>query len=324
MGRPARMTDITSCQMDFALSRSVSDYRNCENGIGYFIKKPFRAIGSQLISFNIRRTPHVPDQEGTGHLEHNRTMQAGHRIVHFLRCQSIFIAALAATSLIGCTTVPIHLSQAPRVTKAPMLSEVIERQQALISLQPSCCPLSLLDPDRATIASSAGTLVGATEILSEGRHIAYDCAGITRAVFLQYGIDLYESAIEEPGANGVRLIYNHLRQYGTLHQEPIPSPGDLVFFDNTWDFNGDGELNDPLTHVGIVEQTDPDGTVTFISRVSGGIERSRMNLDYPNVHKTADGRILNDYIRRKLPGDPPDAGRLTGELFFTYGARLPS
>ena len=51
------------------------------------------------------------------------------------------------------------------------------------------------------------------------------------------------------------------------------APGDLVFFDNTWDYNGDGMANDPLTHVGIVERQEDDGTIVFISRVAGAIER---------------------------------------------------
>ncbi len=147
---------------------------------------------------------------------------------------------------------------------------------------------------------------------------------MTRAVFLKHGIDLYESGADGSTANGVRLIYNHIRRYGTLHRTPTPSPGDLVFFDNTWDFNGDGRLNDPLTHVGIVERIGSDGTVTFISRVASAIERYRMNLTHPHVHKTTDGRILNDYIRRKRSSDPPGTRHLTGELFASFGTRLPS
>lgn len=187
-----------------------------------------------------------------------------------------------------------------------------------------CCRPSALDPSRSSIVRSAATLVGATTIISEGRRIRYDCAGVTRAIFLKHGIDLYEGAAGDSAANGVRLIYNHVRRYGSLHRNQSPRPSDLVFFDNTWDFNGDGRLNDPLTHVGIVERTEADGTIIFISRVAGAIERYRMNLRHPHVHKTAAGRVLNDYIRRKLPSDPPGMGRLTGELFASFGARLPS
>ena len=75
-----------------------------------------------------------------------------------------------------------------------------------------------------------------------------------------------------------------------LHRGPVVQAGDLVFFDNTWDYNGDGRINDPLTHVGIVEAVETDGTIVFISRVAGAIERYRMNVTHPHVHRTADGR----------------------------------
>ena len=91
---------------------------------------------------------------------------------------------------------------------------------------------------------------------------------------------------------------------------------------STWDYNGDGFINDPLTHVGIVERQEPDGTVIFISRVAGAIERYRMNLALPQVHKTAEGRILNDYIRRKDIVDPPSTGYLAGQLFAGFGTRI--
>ena len=177
-------------------------------------------------------------------------------------------------------------------------------------------------PSRSSIVESAARLVGARTVTSRGKRIAYDCAGVTRAIFLAHGIDLYRGAFNDPKGNGVRLIHNHVRQYGILHRGSNVSPGDLVFFDNTWDFNGDGELNDPLTHVGIVERLEPDGTVIFISRVANAVERYRMNLDQPHVHKTAQGRVLNDYIRRNHPADPDHTARLTGELFSFYGNLL--
>jgi hypothetical protein len=81
-------------------------------------------------------------------------------------------------------------------------------------------------------------------------------------------------------------------------------------------------VNDPLTHVGIVERQEPDGTVVFISRVAGAVERYHMNLALPHVHRTADGRTLNDYIRRKDVIDPANTGYLTGELFAQFATRV--
>jgi hypothetical protein len=219
----------------------------------------------------------------------------------------LFILAMVAiATLVGCTTPPSQ--RVPPPGPAPR----------------SCCRSVEATPSRTAIVRTATRLVGAKTIESKGRRIAYDCAGVTRAIYLEHGIDLYESGSADPKANGVRLIYAHVRQHGRLHQGPVIHPGDLVFFDNTWDFNGDGQLNDPLTHVGVVERVERDGTVVFISRVADAVERYRMNLALPHVHKTADGRVLNDYMRRKQPTDPEEMGHLTGELFAFFGTRLRS
>ena len=232
------------------------------------------------------------------------------------------ITAVAIATLAGCATTPTHSPKTSRSTESSTPPRQAELRRGVP--QQSCCHPTPKGLTRSSIVRSAATLVGETTITSEGRRIRYDCAGVMRAIFLKHGIDLYAGGVDDSDANGVRLIYNHVRRYGTLHRTQTPRPGDLIFFDNTWDFNGDGRLNDPLTHVGIVERVDADGTVTFISRVASAIERYRMNLKYPHVHKTKDGRILNDFIRRKRSSDPRGTRRLTGELFASFGTRLPS
>ncbi len=187
---------------------------------------------------------------------------------------------------------------------------------------PDCCHASQTDSRQQAIVRTAENLVGATTIESQGRRISYDCAGVTRAIYLAHGIDLYSGATADGRTNGVGLIYNHVRKNGRLHRGPVVQAGDLVFFDNTWDFNGDGLVNDPLTHVGIVEQVEHDGTIVFISRVAGAIERYRMNVAHPHVHRTADGRLLNDYMRRKHWRDGEHTAYLTGELFAAFGTRM--
>lgn len=187
---------------------------------------------------------------------------------------------------------------------------------------PNCCHATQADPRRQAIVRTAVTLIGATTIESQGRRIAYDCAGVTRAIYLAHGIDLFEGGAGGGQANGVGLIYNHLRTHGRLHRGPVVHGGDLVFFDNTWDYNGDGLVNDPLTHVGIVETVEPNGTIVFISRVAGAIERYRMNVAQPHLHRTTDGRVLNDYMRRKHWRDGAQTPYLTGELFAAFGTRV--
>ena len=187
---------------------------------------------------------------------------------------------------------------------------------------PDCCRASHSDVRQQAIVRTAVNLVGATTIESQGRRLSYDCAGVTRAVYLVHGIDLYSEGAGDGRTNGVGLIYNHIRKHGRLHRGPVVQAGDLVFFDNTWDFNGDGLVNDPLTHVGIVEQVEHDGTIVFISRVAGAIERYRMNVAHPHVHRTPDGRLLNDYMRRKHWRDGEHTAYLTGELFAAFGTRV--
>ncbi|CUS32001.1 NlpC/P60 family protein [Candidatus Nitrospira nitrificans] len=240
----------------------------------------------------------------------------------------LIIAVLAIATLMGCTKPAQTLK---RGIGAPAISaDKTEPRDGPAPPHPSPGPASgnhptafiTSLPSRSAIVESAARLVGARTITSQGKRIAYDCAGVTRAIFLEHGIDLYHGAFTDPKGNGVRLIHNHVRRHGTLLRGSNVSPGDLVFFDNTWDFNGDNTLNDLLTHVGVVERLDPDGTVVFISRVADAVQRYNMNLDQPHVHKTAQGRVLNDYIRRKHPTDPDNVARLTGELFSVYGNLL--
>jgi hypothetical protein len=244
-----------------------------------------------------------------------------------MRCL-VIIAVVILMPLAGCTT-PIQKSS--RVVRTPSTSadKPAPSRPSRPAPLPATTPperdtVSVLTslPSRSAIVQTAARLVGARTITSQGKRIAYDCAGVARAVYLEHGIDLYRATSREMNANGVRLIHNHVHRHGVLHRGPDVMPGDLVFFDNTWDFNGDGEANDPLTHIGIVEEVEPDGTVVFISRVASAIERYRMNLEQPHIHRTGDGRVLNDYIRRKHPTDPVDTARLTGELFAFYGNLL--
>jgi hypothetical protein len=56
--------------------------------------------------------------------------------------------------------------------------------------------------------------------------------------------------------------------------------------------------------------------------VADAIERYRMNLAHPHAHRTADGRVLNDHMRRKRWSDEKSTRYLTGELFAAFGTRI--
>jgi hypothetical protein len=184
----------------------------------------------------------------------------------------------------------------------------------------NCCRTTEATPAQQAVLATAAQLVGVRTIEARGRRISADCAGVTREIFLRHGIDVYAGGDAGRDANGVRLIHSHVQYHGRLHRGPIVRPGDLVFFDDTWDYNGDGIVNDALTHVGIVETVDSDGTVVFISRVTAAVQRYRMNLRMPSIHRTSDGRILNDYLRRKRWNDSGETAYLAGELFAGFGS----
>jgi hypothetical protein len=171
---------------------------------------------------------------------------------------------------------------------------------------------------RSSALSTAQRLVGKQKILVNGQRFGDDCTGLVRAAYSQAGVDLMAAA--EPGDNGVTAIWRFAARHGRIYTGGQPVAGDLVFFRETYDLNRDGRENDGLTHVGLVEAVDHDGTVTVIHRVSRGVVRYRMNLSYRDSATTPAGRKVNDWLRAPGPGTTP---RLTAQLFAGYATLLP-
>jgi hypothetical protein len=155
-----------------------------------------------------------------------------------------------------------------------------------------------------------------------GRSYRRDCSGFVMATLSLAGVDLRASLPKRaPGEGGVSLLYRMARERGLLHRNRVPDVGDLVFFDDTHDRDKDGRADDPLTHVGLVERVEPDGTITFIHRVRRGTLRYRMNLFRPDERRDPKtGKVLNHYLRL---GASPDGRRLTGQLFHAFATVLP-
>jgi hypothetical protein len=160
---------------------------------------------------------------------------------------------------------------------------------------------------RAALVRTAEDFIGRRQTDWKGQHFTNDCVGFVRLVYAANGIDLYALG-SRGGENGVAVIYGFAQLHGTIHRD-APRPGDLVFFHDTYDRNGDGVPNDGLTHVGVVQAVYPDGTVEVIHRVRRGVVRYRMNADHP-LDRTRDGRVINDYLRRDRDGHSVTAGTL--------------
>lgn len=167
---------------------------------------------------------------------------------------------------------------------------------------------------RAKVASAAKTVVGQRKVVVDGKSFRMDCSGVTRAIYARAGYPLGGTAANV-FENDTSILFRLVRDNGSLRRSD-PLPGDLVFFDDTHDRNGDGLRNDALTHVGVVERVLPNGTVIFVHRVGAGILRYRMNLSAPTTRRDAEGKTLNHYLRRAHGGE---SAKTTAQLFAGFG-----
>ncbi|PTL76917.1 CHAP domain-containing protein [Vitiosangium sp. GDMCC 1.1324] len=175
-------------------------------------------------------------------------------------------------------------------------------------------------PDsREDVLAAARGLVGSSKVRLAGRSWPNDCTGFVEAVYSRAGVSFRGAGVT--GDNGVTAMYRYARSHGRVYTRGQPKPGDLVFFRETYDQNRDGRRNDGLTHVGLVDGIESDGTVVVIHRVKRGVVRYRMNLAKPSLRRDPrTGEVLNDMLRAPGAGKVPV---LTGQLFAAFGSVLP-
>lgn len=158
-------------------------------------------------------------------------------------------------------------------------------------------------------------------VVVNGKSFMLDCIGTVAAVFYNAGIDITKDFHKYQG-NGVSRFYHTVRDKNGIYSGKLPAVGDVVFWSNTWDSNGDGVFgNDPLTHVGIVTKVDQDGTIHYIhENYVTGIVVEQMNLFRPGVHRDEYGKIINSpmYINSSIY-NKPDHAWLSGELWTSTG-----
>lgn len=160
------------------------------------------------------------------------------------------------------------------------------------------------------VAQTASSFVGKTSLRVGDVRYRYDCSGFIEAVYSKSGINLHGSS---------RMLHDQAKSLGLLHSKETPLPGDIAFFDNSYDRNKNGRMDDKLTHVAIVERVDPGGQLTLIHLGSRGVVRTHMNLRKPSLHKSTDGKVLNSYLR--VRSTKKDKGpRLTGELWVSFAS----
>jgi hypothetical protein len=175
---------------------------------------------------------------------------------------------------------------------------------------------------RAKLAEGAASILGAKELVVRGKRFTMDCTGVVLAVHWYAGIDLARDFGRYSGG-GVRRIFKTLEREGLLYDTARPLVGDIVFWDNTYDADGDGGWNDELTHVGMVTETSPDGTISYVHyNVRTGIVIESMNLLHPDVNERSEWgrvRILNSPLRLAQKGKPHPPHWLSGQLYRSLG-----
>ncbi len=158
-------------------------------------------------------------------------------------------------------------------------------------------------------------MLGREDIRLDGRPYRSDCSGFVEASYDSINFNLLDPGVR--GVSGTHSLFKSLAGRGRIKGKDI-RPGDLLFFHNTWDRNGNKLRDDRFTHVGLAESVEVDGTVTFLHYVSGRVKRDVLNLKHRNVVRDpVSGRTWNSFLRR-------GGGRtLAGELFFKSGRPLP-
>src|SRR5256885_8336010 len=220
------------------------------------------------------------------------------------RRRARFALAAAVFLALGCTGRRVATSDFPAVTFATTPNPTERRGP------------SSGDAVEGVLAAASDTL-GVSSPRLEGDAVPTDCSGYLHALYKRAHVDLFSEA--RPGDNGVRAIVRWVQRYGHLYRAELAEPGDLVFFDNSYDRNGDRRLNDRLTHAGLVEQVLPDGTLLIVHATNHGIVREPMNLFRPHEATDASGRAINAPLRRKGTGDGPKTPHLMSELFAGFG-----
>jgi hypothetical protein len=237
-----------------------------------------------------------------------------------LQARALAAAMLAVTA--GCATAKTSQQRASSAAgRGPMApgSSTDERWEARTDRRPSGGGEA---PSLAAVLAAARGSVGVESPEIGGKPAPRDCALFVGAVFAAGGVDLFADARDTDG--GVRAIYRYVQRRGALRPRGPPAAGDLVFFDNSYDRNGDGRANDRLTHLGLVDEVRPDGTVFVIHSTNHGIVREPMNLSRPHELTNGRGERINAFLRRKRPREPARLAHrhLMSELFAGFGSVL--
>ncbi len=145
-----------------------------------------------------------------------------------------------------------------------------------------------LEDIQKRLVDSAYWALGRNRLNVEGKCFNLDCSGVVLAIYDRSGKDLQPFMASYSGG-GVQRLYALMEEQGLLYKTKHPAPGDLLFWDNTYDRNKNGKKDDLLTHIGMVVSMDNKGNVKYIHHnYRKGIILENMNLTDPdNLEKNS-------------------------------------
>ncbi len=178
-----------------------------------------------------------------------------------------------------------------------------------------------LSETQKLLVEEAYRILGMEKLFVRGKSFSLDCSGTVMAIYWYAGIDLGRNFSKYTGG-GTERIYKYLDDEDLLYTTKRPVPGDIIFWDNTYDKNGNGKTDDLLTHMGMVVTADEKGNIEYIhENYRKGIILAKMNLFKPDQYfEIVSGKkiVLNDPMRMR--GSPESsAGWLSGELYRNFG-----
>ena len=158
---------------------------------------------------------------------------------------------------------------------------------------------------RKKIIQQAQNLLGykGSGIQIKNKTFRFDCSGFVEACYYSAGLKLSKMILPQNRSKDLAFsLYKSTKKVRWNSINKKPRPGDLIFFNNTYDRNKNKRWDDLATHVGLVEKVFPDGRIHWIHLVRKGVVRYVTHLRFPGVY-AKNGLKWNDYLRRRPKSD---------------------
>ena len=199
------------------------------------------------------------------------------------------------------------LSTSPNTSPDTSPSTAPSTSPAVTPVKTSTSPS--ISQKQKQLVEAANWAKGKKYLTINGQRFRMDCSGVVRAIYFKAGIDLAKDFNKYKGG-GVQRIHATMQAKGLIYRPTVPVPGDILFWDNTYDANHNGRSDDVLSHIGMVVSSDKKtGNVVYVHHhEKKGIVFETMNLLHPNDPKY--NAIMRSQRAKKLPGNKYLASQL--------------